>query len=51
MLICLDPDSALLKAVPLLWTPTGLGSLPLDYDVYYQWNGEAFSKETVPHAP
>ncbi len=51
MLICLDADSAKLKAVPLLWTPTGLGSLPLDYDVYYQWNGEAFSKETVPHAP
>ena len=51
MLICLDADSARLKAVPLLWTPTGLGSLPLDYDVYYQWNGEAFSKEALPHTP
>lgn len=51
MLICLDVDSAQLKAVPMLWTPTGLGNLPLDYDVYYQWTGEAFLKEAVPRAP
>ena len=48
MLICLDMDSPQLKAVPLLWTPTGLGSLPLDYDVYYHWNGESFNRESHP---
>ncbi len=51
MLICLDVDSPQLKAFPLLWTPTGLGSLPLDYDVYYKWNGETFGRESIPHAP
>ena len=51
MLICQDADTPRLKAVPLLWTPTGLGSLTLDYDVYYQWTGEAFSKELTAHKP
>ena len=50
MLVCLDMDSPQLKAIPLLWTPTGLGSLRLDNDVYYRWTGEAFSKETRPRA-
>ena len=50
MLVCLDMDSPQLKAVPLLWTPTGLGALPLDYDVYYRWNGETFNRESQSHA-
>ena len=48
MLVCLDMNSPQLKAVPLLWTPTGLGSLLLDYDVYYRWNGEVFNRESQP---
>ena len=51
MLICLDIDDTRLKAIPLLWTPTGLGNMSLDYDVYYRWNGEAFAKESIPHVP
>ena len=51
MLMCLDAEAPRLKAVPLVWTPTGLGSLPLDYDIYYLWNGETFVKTAVQHAP
>ena len=51
MLMCLDAENTRLKAVPLVWTPTGLGFLQLDYDIYYLWDGETFVKTAVQHVP
>ncbi len=51
MLFCLDIDDSQLRAIPILWTPSGLGDMSLDYDIYYRWDGEKFNKESVAHIP
>ncbi len=51
MLFCLDIDDSRLRAIPMLWTPSGLGDMSLDYDIYYRWDGEKFNKESVAHTP